>query len=186
MGGHCGDATDPFRILIDEMAAPPNRPVGPDGRPLTPEEQADLERAEAVEQARNSRRWAYFATFVASLAAAAAAVALALLLAEDQSQGRGGASRSSVRDLQDDVSKLQDRVESARERSREAEGSVDSLTSRIDDLESEVQNEIQNAEGPDESTQRELADLSEDVQQLQENLDRVGREADAGSGDGSP
>jgi len=53
-------------------------------RRLGPEAQAELELAQAVERARHARRWAYFSTLLAFLAAAGAAVAIVSLLAEEE------------------------------------------------------------------------------------------------------
>jgi hypothetical protein len=59
---------------MEARSVPPPRR----GRPLTPEEEdAERERFELGERLQAARRWAYFATFVAFLAAAGAGVALA-------------------------------------------------------------------------------------------------------------
>jgi len=70
------------------MEAGPHRPLGPDGQPLTPEEEAGLARQEA----QRSRRWAYGALFLGLLAAVGAAIAF-IFLADEANNDRTGASR---------------------------------------------------------------------------------------------
>jgi outer membrane murein-binding lipoprotein Lpp len=154
---------------MEARSVPPPRR----GRPLTPEEEdAERERFELGERLQAARRWAYFATFVAFLAAAGAGVALAWAL-EDDGRGRPGASRSAVRDLQGDVGELRDQTEAARDAGLEAQDSAESLSGRVDDLESRVTDAGQ----PDEATQQQLEDLSQDVQQLQEDVDQARQDA---------
>jgi len=64
-------------------AVPPDPTLGPRRR-LGPEARAELELAQAVERARHARRWAYFSTILAFLAAAGAVVAIVSLLAEEE------------------------------------------------------------------------------------------------------
>jgi septal ring factor EnvC (AmiA/AmiB activator) len=142
-------------------------------------EDDDLERAQLAEGLTAARRWAYFATLLAALAAVAAAVAIAFALDDDR--GRSGASRSSVRALQEDVSDLRSRVSSARASGEEAEKTADSLSSRVDELEGE----LSNAQGPDEETQRELDRLSDELESLNSEVDDLSRDAGS-SADSSP
>jgi len=152
--------------------APPAPPPGR-GREFERErarEGDDLERAGLLEQLTATRRWAYFATFLAFLAAAGAAVAIAFAL-QDDGRGRSGASRSSVRALREDVDRLESQVSSARAAGQDAESTADSLSSRVDDLEQEVSS----AKGPDESSQRELDQLSQDLDDLKQQVDDLPR-----------
>ena len=138
----------------------------------------DPERAALLEQLTTTRRWAYFATFLAFLGAAGAAVAIAFALQDDG--GRSGASRSSVRSLQEDVARLEDQVSSARSSAQDAESSAESLASRVEELEQDVSS----AQGPDQSTQRELDGLRQDLDDLQQEVAELRQ--DGGSGGSSP
>jgi septal ring factor EnvC (AmiA/AmiB activator) len=166
---------------MEGRTTPPPPERGP-GREYVRErawEDDDLERAQLAEGLAAARRWAYFATLLAALAAVGAAVAIAFALDDDR--GRSGASRSSVRALQEDVSGLRRRLSSARASGEDAESTADSLSSRVDELEQE----LSNAQGPDEGTQRMLDRLNDELETLSGKVDDLSRDAGSSS-DASP
>lgn len=159
------------------MEAGARRPLGPDDRPLTPEERAAL----AGSEARNSRRWAYLALFVALLAAVAAAIALVFLFSTaEQERSRASASRESVLELKEDVRRLREQSEAAGRARSEADTAEDrsrSLREQVDDLEAEVGNANDRADIAVRQAAGVNDELSDDIQQLRDDLERVRREA---------
>ena len=165
----CGGGASAVILLAMEAS----RPLGSDRQQLTPEEETVLARREA----RNSRRWAYFALLLGLIAAVAAGIALAFLLSEAE-QSRASASRESVRELQDDVRRLNEQSEAARSARSEADTADDrsrSLREQVDDLERQVGEANDRAD----ATQRQVAELndelSDDIQQLREDVERAAR-----------
>jgi gas vesicle protein len=151
-----------------------SRPVGPEGQPLTPEEEVDLARSEA----RRSRRWAYVALFLALLAAIAGGVAL-VLLASEAEKNRSDASRDTVRELREDVRRLNEETETAQSARSEADTAEDrsrSLREQVEDLETRLSETNDRAD----ATQRQVGALSDelldDMQQLREQVGRLERD----------
>jgi len=112
---------------------------------------------------------------IALLAASAAAIALVFLFSE------GSASRETARELQEDVRRLNERTEAAGKARSEADTADDrsrSLGEQVDELESRAADANEN----DDVTQRQVAELndelSDDIQQLRESVDRLERADD--------
>ena len=159
------------------MEAGTGRPTGPDGLPLSPEEEAEFARAEA----RSSRRWAYGALFFALLATVGAAIALLFLFDEAESE-RASASRESVQELQDAVSRLNARSETRGERATQARSEADtaddrsrSLREQVEDLEGRVGNAEDSADTAQGQATSISDEFNDDLQQLREDVDRLER-----------
>jgi septal ring factor EnvC (AmiA/AmiB activator) len=151
-----------------------DRPLGPEGQPLSPEEEAGLARSEA----RNSRRWAYAGLFFGLLATVGAAIALIVLVSQAD-EARSLASREHVRRLEQDVRQLREQDEAARRARSEADSAADrsrSVREQVDDLEARLSetNDHTNA------TQRQVSalddELKDDLQQLRDDVQRLQRE----------
>ena len=156
------------------MEARTGRPLGPDGLPLSPEEEAELARAEA----RRSRRWAYGALFFALLATVGAAIALVFLFSEAEGE-RASASRQTVRELQEDVRRLNERSEGARRARSEADTADDrsrSLREQVEDLEGDVRQADSRADSALAASTELNDELNDDIQQLREDVDRLDRD----------
>lgn len=141
------------------------RPTGPDGLPLSPEEEAELARAEA----RSSRRWAYGALFFALLATVGAAIALLFLFSEAEGE-RASASRQTVRELQEDVRRLNERSEGASRARSEADTADDRSRSL------EVREADRRADSALAASTELNDELNDDIQQLREDVDRLERD----------
>jgi uncharacterized protein YlxW (UPF0749 family) len=149
------------------------RPLGPEGQPLTPEEEAELARVEA----RNSRRWAYAALFLGLLATVGAAIALVFLVSEAASE-QTAASEESVSELRDDVRRLEGRTKTARRARSEAEtaeGRSRSLREQVEDLEARVEETNDRADATQRAVTTLSDELQDDIQQLRDRVDRLDR-----------
>jgi DNA repair exonuclease SbcCD ATPase subunit len=149
------------------------RPLGPEGQPLTPEEEAELARVEA----RNSRRWAYAALFLALLATLGAAIALIFLVSEATNE-QTAASEESVMELRDDVRRVEERSQAARRARSEAEtaeGRSRSLREQVEDLETRVEETNDRAESTQQALTSLSSELQDDIQQLRDRVDRLNR-----------
>ena len=157
------------------MEAGPSRPLGPEGQPVTPEEEALLARQEA----QRSRRWAYAALFLGLLATVGAAIAL-VFLADEANNDRTAASDESVRELRDQVRDLQKRNQTAGRARSEADTADDrsrSLRERVETLERRVAEADSSADAAQRQAAESNDEVNADIRELQDDVERLGRES---------
>jgi len=143
------------------------------GRRLGPEARAELELAQAVERARHARRWAYFSTLLAFLAAVGAAVAIVSLLAEEErpipavSRGEMQEVRAELAELTEELRKS---TKSNRARTEKAEAASRRALERIEG----VDTELSDLSGSSAANDRRIRRLSDDLERLREDVDGLG------------
>lgn len=150
--------------------------------PTTPREQVYVEgdpemaRAAILDELRSLKRWL---AVVAVIALAGLGVALYALLAEDEEGDGRGASRTSVRQLDNRVDALEDDV-----RNRASDGSVSKLRAEQQALEDRVDDLAEKAEGGVDAGAIEDAtdDLRSQIAELDGRVDAVEEQAASDTG----
>ena len=153
-------------------AVPPDPTLGPRRR-LGPEARAELELAQAVERARHARRWAYFSTILAFLAAAGAAVAIVSLLAEEE-RPTPAVSRGEMQQIRAELAELTDELRKStkanRARTEKAEAASRRALERIEGVDTELSGLSRSSA----ANERRIRRLSDDLERLREDVDNLG------------
>lgn len=110
---------------------------------------------------------------VGVLAAAALGVALYAVLSSDEEGDGRGASSSRVSQLEEDVDRLNERVED-----RATENSVSELRQDVEELNGDVEQAQSEGGGAEEATQA-VEDLRGDVDQLEQQVEDLAQQAEA-------
>ena len=151
---------------------PPDPPLSVRRR-LGPEAQAELELAQAVERARHARRWAYFSTLLAFLAAAGAAVAIVSLLAEEE-RPTPAVSRGEMQQVRVELAELSEELRKSTKanlgRTEKAEEASRRVLERVEGVDTELSDLSRSSAAND----RRFRKLSDDLKRLHEDVDSLG------------
>ena len=165
---------DPTRRLAP--ASPPPPPPGTPREYAYAEGDPETSRGALLDELRALKRWL---AVVGVIALAGLGISLYTLLSEDEDGDGRGASRTSVRQLDDRVDKVEDDV-----RERATKNSVSKLREEQDALDSRVDEVSEQAgEGPDADA---VSDLRSQIEELEGRVEAAEQEAQDSGGTAAP
>jgi hypothetical protein len=139
----------------------------------SPEAQAELELAQAVERAGHARRWAYFSTLLAILAAAGAAVAIVSLLAEEE-RPIPAVSRGEIQQIRAELAELTEELRKSTKANRARTEKAEAASGRALEQVEGVDTELSDLSRSSAANDRRIRRLSDDLERLREDVDNLG------------
>ena len=139
----------------------------------SPEAQAELELAQAVERAGHARRWAYFSTLLAILAAAGAAVAIVSLLAEEE-RPTPAVSRGEMQRIRAELAELTEELRKSTKANRARTEKAEAASGRALEQVEGVDTELSDLSRSSAANDRRIRRLSDDLERLREDVDDLG------------